>query len=488
MRRNIQKIIAIFTSVMISLSMIVLPVNAEEDIRVFLDGQKISFDVPPQIINDYTMVPMRAIFEALGYYVDWNDADKSITAVNGSNTIFMKLLSNEMTYNEDVITLDIAPMSIDGRTLVPVRAISETSGYNVSWDGANRAVMIGDVSAVSYYDATKEIEQINSLMEQGLYLEAIDCCDQTISWHTLSDDDNAIIYSLKVQAETRYKDYSKTKIIVNDANLSRTTIINARNNLDIPEDMAVDVYTGTWYWSAANQSMNAISIHKSNSDIELAFCEALGDDGELLMKFSKYDDEKNKMADEDIKNKEDGSYVDITRYVEQLNAYMDSGLYLEAIQLSQDMLDSYNMSPSDYNLVSNIYMTAQSNYNEFLEQQTNTIFAKVTEYYKQGMYNEAKDELTWINYSSLNEEQKKIYQKYKKYIDTAIYYLKPIPYVGMQKEDIVNSRWGRPNRINTWYTYDGVHEQWCYYNDSVYHYKFVYVTNGVVTSVSTILE
>lgn len=54
------------------------PVTASEEITVCLNGTPLEFDVPPQLINDRTMVPMRKIFEALGAAVDWN-GEKSIS-------------------------------------------------------------------------------------------------------------------------------------------------------------------------------------------------------------------------------------------------------------------------------------------------------------------------------------------------------------------------------------------------------------------------
>ena len=50
-----------------------MPAMAEEQISVLLDGRSVAFDVLPAMINDRTMVPVRAIFEALGAEVDWDD-------------------------------------------------------------------------------------------------------------------------------------------------------------------------------------------------------------------------------------------------------------------------------------------------------------------------------------------------------------------------------------------------------------------------------
>ena len=78
----LKKILCGVLSATMLITSAVIPVMAENDIQVKLDGKTLSFDVPPQIINDRTMVPLRAIFEALGATVDWNQETK--TGFSGS--------------------------------------------------------------------------------------------------------------------------------------------------------------------------------------------------------------------------------------------------------------------------------------------------------------------------------------------------------------------------------------------------------------------
>ena len=118
------------------------PAPSDDTIKVVLDGKKIDFDVEPAIINDRTMVPLRAIFEALGAEVDWDDASKTVTAVKDGITIKMQIGNAVMTKNGETVTLDSMPTIIESRTLVPVRAIAESFGNDVSWDGATKTVSI----------------------------------------------------------------------------------------------------------------------------------------------------------------------------------------------------------------------------------------------------------------------------------------------------------------------------------------------------------
>jgi hypothetical protein len=119
------------------------------DISVKLNGSAIKFDVAPQIMNDRTMVPMRAIFEAMGATVDWDQATRTITSVKGDTTISMTIDDPTMTVNGNAVTLDSAPTIVDDRTLVPVRAIAESFGSNVEWKADTKTVEITDASADS---------------------------------------------------------------------------------------------------------------------------------------------------------------------------------------------------------------------------------------------------------------------------------------------------------------------------------------------------
>ena len=68
--------------------------SAGEDVKVILDGQEITFDVPPQIIEGRTLVPFRAIFEALGYTVDWMEETQTVISLRAGKFISMQIGSN----------------------------------------------------------------------------------------------------------------------------------------------------------------------------------------------------------------------------------------------------------------------------------------------------------------------------------------------------------------------------------------------------------
>ena len=120
------------------------PATPTAGIRVLIDGQPVVFDVPPRMIDGRVMVPMRAIFEAMGAEVDFDSGTQTITAhiVCGCE-IIMRVGSTSIIMNGQALQpMDVAPSIIDGRTLVPLRFVAQTLNSEVVWDGANSTALI----------------------------------------------------------------------------------------------------------------------------------------------------------------------------------------------------------------------------------------------------------------------------------------------------------------------------------------------------------
>ena len=110
-------------------SMFTFNVFAADEIKVTIDGNAQTYDVMPIIENGRTLVPMRAIFESLGAEIAWDDATKSVKGTKGSVAVELTIGNAVAKVNNKEITLDVAAKILNGRTLVPVRFISENFGY-----------------------------------------------------------------------------------------------------------------------------------------------------------------------------------------------------------------------------------------------------------------------------------------------------------------------------------------------------------------------
>lgn len=141
-----KKIASLIMAVIMLISLFTFNVSAQENVLVYIDGEKIEFDVQPQIINGRTLVPMRKIFEELGATVDWDDSTQ--TAIGTKENTVVKFTINDYTMykNESAKTLDVPAQLINGRTLIPLRAVSEAFECQVGWDGNGSIVSIIDDS------------------------------------------------------------------------------------------------------------------------------------------------------------------------------------------------------------------------------------------------------------------------------------------------------------------------------------------------------
>ena len=103
--------------------------------KVYIDGNELAFEKHPITENDRTLVPMRAIFEALEAEVTWNNDTNTAIAVKDGTTISITIDSDVMYKNGEAIQLDAPARLIDdGYTFVPLRAVSEALDCDVQWN------------------------------------------------------------------------------------------------------------------------------------------------------------------------------------------------------------------------------------------------------------------------------------------------------------------------------------------------------------------
>lgn len=111
-------------------------------VNVIFNGEPFVTEPAARIINDRVVVPMRALFEKMNAEVSWNEEERSIDSVLGSTVINMKIDSNIMWKNGEEIMLEAPAVILEDRTMVPARAVAEAFGAEVSWDEASRTVII----------------------------------------------------------------------------------------------------------------------------------------------------------------------------------------------------------------------------------------------------------------------------------------------------------------------------------------------------------
>ena len=115
---------------------------AEDSIRVTIDGVPVVFaDQDPTIVDGRTLVPVRGVFEALGFYVEWDGVDTA-TLSRPDYTVTISIGVDTFTTNGAEFALDVPAQLINNRTMLPIRAVLESVGYSVDWDSETRTVII----------------------------------------------------------------------------------------------------------------------------------------------------------------------------------------------------------------------------------------------------------------------------------------------------------------------------------------------------------
>ncbi len=120
--------------------------QAATPISIYIDGSRLTTDQAPVVISGRVMLPLRAIFEALDATVNYNQTLQTVTAQKDGTTIVLKLKSRSATINNEAVLLDVPAQSIKGRTMVPVRFVSEALGQQVGWNNSTKIVTINSGS------------------------------------------------------------------------------------------------------------------------------------------------------------------------------------------------------------------------------------------------------------------------------------------------------------------------------------------------------
>lgn len=117
------------------------------DTAITVNGEEQTIDTAPVIIDSRTFVPVRAVVEALGGTADWNANTKTAILENGEDHIELTIGSKTAVLNGEEKQLDTAPVIIDGRTMLPLRFIAEGFGFEADWDAAAKTIYVSKTDA-----------------------------------------------------------------------------------------------------------------------------------------------------------------------------------------------------------------------------------------------------------------------------------------------------------------------------------------------------
>ena len=139
-----KKVLTIFLALALSVSMLIPAYAEEAPISLTVNGATVECDVPPQIVEDRTLVPLRAAFEALGAKILlWDESTSTVHAESpDGDVISLQIGSKNLFKAGEVTEMEVPAIIIGDRTMVPMRTIAESIGCNVEWIPESRTVQI----------------------------------------------------------------------------------------------------------------------------------------------------------------------------------------------------------------------------------------------------------------------------------------------------------------------------------------------------------
>lgn len=138
----------IMTAITAAMMLTVPAIAAEGDsVTVYSNGNLVADK--GIIVEGRTLVPVRGVFEYMGYEVEWDNDTKTATLTSSDNETVITLTNGESTFtvNDTAITPDVPQQIIDSRFMLPLRAVGEAVNAEVDWDAESKTAYIGENSA-----------------------------------------------------------------------------------------------------------------------------------------------------------------------------------------------------------------------------------------------------------------------------------------------------------------------------------------------------
>jgi hypothetical protein len=192
--------------------------NAQDSIGLNVMGTDITDKAEVLNVDGRIMVPLRAIFESIGANVEWNGETKTITGTKDNNVVIMQIDNKGFALNNEQKTMDVAPFISDGKTYVPVRYVAESLGCEVEWTNSPKTVNIKSKSTETTEITTETSTEVTTITETST--ETTTISETTIETTTeiyLKDINHTLKEQIKSDIKTAIGNYS----LGNARNLNR---------------------------------------------------------------------------------------------------------------------------------------------------------------------------------------------------------------------------------------------------------------------------
>jgi murein tripeptide amidase MpaA/phage baseplate assembly protein gpV len=232
-----------------------------KEVNLVINDEKVSLSPSAILLNNRTMVPIRGVFENLGASVSYNASTKSVTVKKADTTVKVKIGSPTAYVNSKKVELDTSPIILKGRTMIPLRFVSEAIGASVKWNTAERTAYI-TLSEQAQNPETIKSNSVNIIIdgeEQSFNPEAVVQNGTTIvPLRDILKNENPT-YSwengrLKVEfaENTIFMKNGTDTVEVNGETINLGTSITSINGRTmVPLVLLMDILQWDWEWDSA---------------------------------------------------------------------------------------------------------------------------------------------------------------------------------------------------------------------------------------------
>lgn len=152
-------------------------IYSAEEVYISIDGEKLDdLAMPPIILNGYTLVPAREVFEKIGAIVEYK-ADIEQVVIKSNDDVIIIPINSKMAYiNGKASEMDTEAKIINNKTMIPLRFVSDAMGYEVSWDNETRTANIKlPAPKIIAEDNYKLVNNKNDILAEYPYIKYIGC-------------------------------------------------------------------------------------------------------------------------------------------------------------------------------------------------------------------------------------------------------------------------------------------------------------------------
>jgi len=268
MKKASKRIVCIAMVLVFVMSSMTISAMGDDGICVELNGEQITVDVKPQMIDNTIMVPIRKILSALGTRIEWDNITNTIIGQKNYTKVIMQINKKEMIVdhtefaqnNYKVITLDVPPQIVGSQTLVPLRAVAEGFDAKVSWDYKTQTVSITadeeeSTSPISTKFTSQDLKTVikqNGLREYSedytvKYKKLLDAMFDS-KWTVISKDETTAIPEDCCDINLKPYKYIEWTIQYTDGNGNlQSFILNNRDDLSEQIQYYVADYVAAYY-------------------------------------------------------------------------------------------------------------------------------------------------------------------------------------------------------------------------------------------------